>query len=173
MEYCLKKGSPKYISGLKDYRDEIGQLGDRFTSRRLATLVESILELLGQTGNQGRGRELERQPSLTSSQDHLSPSRNSLLSIPSVISSQISASSLFSSQDQIKDLTPFVTLKSPHAFTRGGYAAVYLAKLIIGNHSEDVRIRYCYLVPIMLFDRNYIRLLKKFWKERLLARRPN
>lgn len=137
MDYCLRKGSPKIISGLQDYRDRIRQLAELFASRRLAALVKSILELLGSTGN--RGRNLERQPSFVPSPEiHLSPSRSSLLSIPSVISSQFSASTLFSSQDQIKDLTPFVTLTSPHAFSRGGYSAVYRAKLIIGNHSEDV-----------------------------------
>lgn len=123
MKYCLEKGSPQYLSALKDQRDVIGQLTDKFIRYpQLETLVKNILELLGPAVENRDSLGLIMEPPLPQTRlpDHFST---------------------FISEIKLKDLTPYVELKSPYALGGGGYGNVYLAKLVTDrNRSEDVRV---------------------------------
>lgn len=129
VEYCLRCGSPKFKSLLKDYQQTIGRLREKPYPRQVNSLAKTILESLGEQTTGGSTSQLNH-----------SPDRGSILSIPaSVISDQIPTSSILMNRELIPDLTPFVTQTSIHSFSRGGYAAVYPAELRIGDRSERVR----------------------------------
>lgn len=132
MKHCLKRGSPEYLSALRDQRDVINQLKDKFhLDPRLGALVRNILESLGQTAENQDLNQLGLQLLVESP-------------LPQIhLPDQFST---FIAQIKLKDLTPFVELKDPYPFSSGGYANVYSAKLVTnGNESEDVRV-WCHAI---------------------------
>ncbi|GJJ13660.1 hypothetical protein Clacol_007916 [Clathrus columnatus] len=130
MEYCVKHGSPRFISMLQDHQQLLLQLSDKPYTSQINTLAKAVLESIEARSGQP--------PVAQSDQHHYSPDRrNSVLTFATdgSISNESLTSTLLLDRD-IRDLTAFVTSTKADPLSRGGYAVVYVAELDMGNRPE-------------------------------------